>query len=388
LVDESKTVQDTCERINPSTYQLSNFFGSAITSLLLSNGSPVMNNTTIDNNVLKQLFFIAVLLFLGIVLARELWAFFSAFLGAVTFYVLMRERMFYLVEKRHWKPASAAAGLMLFSFFVILVPIGLLGNILYAKISYVIAHSTELINSLKIAATGLEERIGYKFLDANAFNRIGSFLAHLLPKILGVTFNSLTLVAAMYFLLYFMLVNGRRMERGLYEHIPLKDSNVELLGAELRNIISSSAIGIPLIALVQGIVGLIGYLIIGIKEPWLWFVATTIAAMLPIVGAAIIYVPLTIMLLVQGHTGKGIALGLWGFAIIGLVDNVFRLLVNKRLGDIHPLITIFGVIIGIQLFGFIGLVFGPVLIALFILLLRIYSSEFIVKKREAKEAAR
>ena len=120
------------------------------------------------------------------------------------------------------------------------------------------------------------------------------------------------------------------------------------------------------------------------KEPWLWFVATTIAAMLPVVGAAIIYVPLTIMLFVQGYTGKGISMGLWGFILIGLVDNVFRLLVNKRLGNIHPLITIFGVIVGVQLFGFIGLIFGPLLIALFILLLRIYASEFIVKKRHVQ----
>jgi predicted PurR-regulated permease PerM len=344
-----------------------------------------MNNTTIDNNLLKQIFFIAIILFLGIVLTRELWFFFSAFLGAVTFYVLMRQRMFYMVEKRRWKPGRAAIILLLLSFFMILVPIGLLGNILYSKISYVIAHSTELINSLKIAAGKLEEKIGYKFLDPNAMNKLGNYLAQLLPKILGVTFNSFTLVAAMYFLLYFMLVNGRRMEKALYEYVPLKDSNVELLGSELRNIISSSAIGIPLIALVQGLAGLIGYLIIGINEPWLWFVATTIAAMVPIVGAAVIYAPLTIMLFVQGHMGKGIAMGIWGFGVIGLVDNVFRLLVNKRLGDIHPLITIFGVVIGVQLFGFIGLVFGPVLIALFILLLRIYSSEFIVKKREIKE---
>ena len=347
-----------------------------------------MNNTTIDNNLLKQIFFIAVLLFLGIVLARELWFFFSAFLGAVTFYVLMRKRMFHLVEKRGWKPERAALVLMLLSFFVILVPIGLLGNILYSKISYVIAHSTELINSLKIAATRLEQKIGYKLLDPDSMNKVGTFLAQLLPKILGVTFNSISLVVAMYFILYFMLVNGRRMETALYEYVPLKDSNVILLGTELRNIISSSAIGIPLIAIVQGIAGLIGYLIIGIDEPWLWFVATTIAAMVPVVGAAIIYAPLTIMLFVQEHTGKGIAMGIWGFGVIGLVDNVFRLLVNKRLGDIHPLITIFGVVIGVQLFGFIGIVFGPVLIALFILLLRIYSSEFIVKKREAKDATK
>jgi len=102
---------------------------------------------------------------------------------------------------------------------------------------------------------------------------------------------------------------------------------------------------------------------------------------MPVVGAALIYVPLTVMMFAQGHTGKGIAMGIWGFGFIGLVDNLFRFILNKRLGNIHPLITIFGVIVGVQLFGFIGLIFGPLLISLFILLLRIYSSEFIVKKR-------
>jgi predicted PurR-regulated permease PerM len=132
------------------------------------------------------------------------------------------------------------------------------------------------------------------------------------------------------------------------------------------------------------VVGLIGYLIIGIKEPWLWFVATSIAAMMPVVGAALIYVPLTISLFASGETGKGIAMAIWGFGLIGLVDNLFRFLLNKKIGNIHPLITIFGVIIGIKLFGFIGLIFGPLLISMFLLLLKIYSSEFIVKKREFK----
>ncbi|RYF86557.1 MAG: AI-2E family transporter [Chitinophagaceae bacterium] len=343
-----------------------------------------MNNTIIDNNLLKQISFIALIVFLGVVLFRELQFFLSAFLGAVTFYMLMRNRMFNLVEKRKWKPTSAAWALILLSFFVILVPIGLLINILYSKISYVVAHSAELLNSLKVAAVQIGDKIGYKIVDPNTINKLGAFLAQLLPKVLTLTFNTLTQVASMYFILYFMLVNGRRMEKYLYEYIPLKDTNVELLGSEMRTLVVSTSIGVPLIALVQGIAGLIGYLIIGIDEPWLWFVATTITAMMPVVGAAIVYAPLTIMLFVQDHTGKGIAMAIWGFGVIGLIDNVFRLLVNKRLGDIHPLITIFGVVIGVQLFGFIGLIFGPILIALFILLLRIYSSEFIVKKREIK----
>ena len=167
-----------------------------------------MNNTTIDNNLLKQISFIAVIVFLGVVLFKELQFFLSAFLGSVTFYMLMRNRMFHLVEKKGWKPASAAWTLLLLSFFVILVPIGLLINILYSKISYVVAHSAELINSLKIAAQQLSDKIGYKIIDPNTINKVGSFLAALLPKVLTVTFNTITQVASMYFILYFMLVQA------------------------------------------------------------------------------------------------------------------------------------------------------------------------------------
>lgn len=293
----------------------------------------------------------------------------------------MRDRMFYLTEKRKWRHSSAAWTLMLLSFFVILMPIGLLGNILYEKASYVVTHSEEMIASLKNVVNKISSQIGYQIIDPGTINRLGNYVAELLPKVLGVTFNTITQIASMYFILYFMLVNGRKMEEALYEYIPLKDNNVELLGSESRTIIMSNAIGIPLIALIQGVVALIGYLIIGVPEPFLWFVATSIAAMMPVVGAALIYGPMTIWLFAQGETGKGIALALWGFGIVGLVDNLFRFLVNKKLGNIHPLITIFGVLVGIQLFGFIGLIFGPLLISLFILSLRIYSSEFIVKKR-------
>jgi predicted PurR-regulated permease PerM len=341
-----------------------------------------MNNNTIDSNLLRQVFFIALIIFLGIVLFRELWFFTSSFLGAVTFYVVMRNRMFYLTEKKGWKKTTAAWVLMLLSFFVILVPIGVLGNILYSKISYVVTHSTELLNSLKITVAHIKEKIGYEIVTPNAINQLGPYIAQLLPKVLGVTVNTLTIIATLYFILFFMLVNGRRMEEALYEYIPLKDGNVELIGKEVKTMVISNTIAIPLIALIQGVVGLVGYLIIGIKEPWLWFVATSIAAMMPVVGAALIYVPLTIMLFAQGENGRGIAMAVWGLGLIGLVDNLFRFLLNKKLGNIHPLITIFGVIVGIQLFGFIGLIFGPLLISMFILLLRIYSSEFIVKKRE------
>jgi len=341
-------------------------------------------NNTIDTNLLRQIAFILLILFIGIVLLRELWFFLSAFLGAVTFYILMRDRMLFLTERRKWKPATAAWILMLLSFFVILVPIGLLGNILYSKVSYLVTHSGQLLASLKQAVGNIREKIGYEIIKPETIDQLGPYLGQLLPKILGVTLNTLAIIAAMYFILYFMLVNGRRMEDALYEYIPLKDGNVELIGKEVKIMVTSNAIGIPLIALIQGVVGLIGYLIIGINEPFVWFVATCITAMLPVVGAAVVYVPLTVMLFAQGKVGQGIAMAIWGFGFIGLVDNLFRFLINKKLGNIHPLVTVFGVIVGLQLFGFIGLVFGPLLISMFILLLRIYGNEFFQKRREMR----
>jgi len=344
----------------------------------------------IDSNLLRQVFFIALIVFLGIVLARELWFFASAFLGSVTFYVVMRNRMFYLTETKGWRKGSAAWVLMLLSFFVILVPIGVLGNILYSKISEIVTHSTQYLDTLKVTVAQIKEKIGYQIVTPNTINQLGPFIAQLLPKVLGVTLNTITLIASMYFILYFMLMNGRRMEAGMREYIPLKNANVVLIGQEVKTMVISNTIGIPLIALAQGLVGLIGYLVIGVNEPWLWFVATSIAAMMPVVGAALIYIPLTISLFAQGETGRGIAMAVWGFGIIGLVDNLFRFMLNKKLGNIHPLVTIFGVIIGVQLFGFIGLIFGPLLISMFLLLLQIYASEFgggrrRVKKIETKE---
>jgi predicted PurR-regulated permease PerM len=105
--------------------------------------------------------------------------------------------------------------------------------------------------------------------------------------------------------------------------------------------------------------------------------------MLPVVGAALAYVPIAIILFSNGQTGQGIAVLIFGFGIIGTVDNVLRFTLLKKLGNVHPLTTVFGVIIGLKLFGFIGLIFGPLLISLFVLLLKIYSNEFITKQRDA-----
>ena len=341
-----------------------------------------MDTHVIHQNRIRQIFFLLIIVLLGLLLFLELYTFLPALLGAVTLYIVLRRRMFHLTTKKKWKKSLAATVLMILSLIVILLPIGVLINMLSSKITFAIQNSNELIAALKTIARDLQERFGVEIVSNNTINKFGDFIANGIPKILGATFNTLGTIFFMFFILYFMLVNGKKMESDIYEHIPLKDENVVKLGKEVKIMVLSNAVVIPVIAILQGIVGLIGYLIIGVKEPWFWFVVTCITAMLPIVGAALAYIPLALIFFANGDIGKGIFMVIYGFGVIGTVDNVFRFTLAKRIGNVHPLVTVFGVIIGLSLFGFIGLIFGPLLISLFLLLLKIYSNEFITKQRQ------
>lgn len=340
-------------------------------------------SNVIDQNRIRQFFFIALILLLGLVLFWELRIFIPALLGAITIYVLLHKWMFYLTEKKKWRRGWAALLLMLFSFIVILLPVAMLVNMLSSKVTYAVQHSNEMVAGLKNVATNIENRFDITLASKENIDKLGSFITQSLSGILGATVNTLSTIFFMYFILYFMLVNGRYMEDALYEYIPLKDKNVERIGQEIHMMVMSNAIGIPLIAFAQGLVGLVGYLIIGVEEPFFWFGVTCIAGMLPVVGAALAYVPMSIILFANGDTWRGVAMVLFGFGVIGTVDNVLRFTLLKKLGNVHPLTTVFGVIVGLNLFGFLGLIFGPLLISMFMLLLKIYSSEFITKQRTA-----
>lgn len=329
-----------------------------------------------DSNKLRQAFFLALLLVVGIILFIELSSFIPALLGAITFYVLVRRQMAFLVTEKKWSKSFAAFLLLLLTFLVVLVPIWVLITMLSSRINYAIQHSNQVVAALRSLIDRLQQEYHVQLLSGENLGKLSSMLANSLPNILGATFNTLTMIVILYFILYFMLINYAEMEKWLFVNLPLKPKNKVWIGKELKNLIISNALGIPLIALLQGVVGLIGYFALGVNDPWFWFMVTCITSMLPFVGAAMAYVPLSILLLVQEPSWKGIVMLIYGFGVIGTVDNVFRIILQRKIGDIHPLITLFGVIIGVNMFGFIGLIFGPILISMFILMVRIYFNEF------------
>lgn len=342
-----------------------------------------MSNTYVNPNRIRQITFYVFLVFMFVFLFLQMRAFLPAFLGAITFYVLLRKSMDNLVFRRKWKKSLAAGLLLLISFLVVLLPIYVMINILSSRIGYAIKNSDAIVAAVTKYINLIETKLHIQLMSGNS-GSLSSAVGNTLRSILGATFNSLTSVLLMYFVLYFMLVNIRTIEKWLYDFIPLKHDNLAEVGSELSQLVISNALGIPLVAVLQGIVGLLAYLFLGVNDVWFWFIFTCIASMLPFVGAALAYVPLSLVLFANQQNWQGIFLLIYGFGVVGTVDNIFRFMLQKKMGDVHPLITVFGVIIGLNVFGFIGLIFGPILISMFILLIKVYLNEFSEPRTPAK----
>jgi predicted PurR-regulated permease PerM len=336
---------------------------------------------TFNPEKVRQFFFLAILVLLGGLLFSKLQGFLPSFLGAVTFYVLMRKYMKRLLARK-WRPWAAALILMLFSFLIIMLPVFFLVNTLSSRVGYVISHAQELTSTLLLYLREMETHIGYHFLNEETVRRLSEMGIQQLPLILGATFNSVLALFMMYFLLYFMLTNCNRMEDWLDDVLPLKRDDLLKVQREVNSMVISNAVGVPMVAIAQGTAGLIAYLILGISQPFLWFALTCFTSMIPVLGSALAYIPLSIILFAGGETAKGFIILIYGLLVVGTIDNVFRFWLQKKIGNVHPLITVFGVIVGVQLFGFIGLIFGPLLLSLFILLMRIYHVEFIAPDKE------
>jgi predicted PurR-regulated permease PerM len=365
---------------------VANGFKSILIILLQRNTmTTTSNNNLVNPQRLRQMSFFFLLVFLFVFLFLQMTTFLPAFLGAITFYMILRNPMEKLVTKYKWKKGLAAGFLLFISFLIVLVPIWVLVNMLSGRIGEVLQNSDKIMNAINHTITNLEQKFDINLMSSADTGKVTSALAASLPRILGATFNTVTSILILYFILYFMLVANKKLEAWVYNFLPLQDKNVEFMGTEFRSLVISNALGIPLVAILQGVVGLICYLFLGVNDVWFWFVFTCIASMIPFVGAALAYIPLALILFSQNENIKGIIMLVYGFGVIGTVDNVFRFMLQKKMGDVHPLITVFGVIIGIGLFGFIGLIFGPILISMFILLVKIYMNEFVERRTPTEE---
>lgn len=330
----------------------------------------------ISSVAIKQVFLLAIILILAGLICFNLALFIPAVLGAITIYVVCRKYNFYLQEERKWKPWASSLVLMLASLIIIILPIYFIADLLIEKLGNAQAYMNKFNVFIEKIHTFVYTKTKFDILSKENMTKVKDFAGRYSTSALSGTLNTLTVVISMYFILYFMFEKPRLFERILASAAPLKRANVSLIGEKMRKLIMANAIGLPVVALGQGIIALVGYFIFGAPSPILLFALTAAASMIPVVGAAIVYAPICIFMIAEGQTGQGIGLALYCIIVVGLTDNVLRFTLLKKLEDIHPLNTVFGIIMGMNLFGFMGLVFGPILVSLTLLLIQVYRNEF------------
>ncbi|MEO7532047.1 MAG: AI-2E family transporter [Sediminibacterium sp.] len=326
---------------------------------------------------INKYFFLSVIVIFALFLLFSLIEFFTAFLAAVMFYVLSKQLVEWLLKKKRWKKSSAALLVIFISFFIILLPISLLGTMLFGKVEQIAGNmQATIILPLKKLDAILQQRFHFALISDKNIAQAESYLTSFISSLLNQGLNFLGAITMMYFFLYFLITNINRMEAAIVFFLPFGRHKIEVFGEELKAQTFSNAVGVPLIAVIQGLIGYFSYLIAGVNEPGFYAVLTGFASILPLIGTGLVWIPMAIYLLANGQTWQGVFILVWGLVILSSMDNVVRFVLAKRMADVHPVVTVLGVIIGVQYFGITGLVFGPLLISYFIILLRIYYVEY------------
>lgn len=320
---------------------------------------------------------VAIILLLGFILFDEFRPFMGGILGAFTIYILIRKQLFYLTEKKKWSN-GLAAGLLLFEVIMLfLIPLTLVVWMFISQIQGINLDTGELVTQIEHLADLIRERTSFNVLDKENLATVLAALPKIGQKLMsgisGFVINIIMLILT----LYFMLASGRKMEQFFYEILPFNDENKKEVLTEMNLLVKANALGIPLLALIQGFIAFIGYMIFGAPNPIIFAFLTCFATIVPLLGTGLVWFPLSLYLALSGDWVNAVGLAAYSLIILTNVDNLIRFMLQKKLADTHPLITIFGVIIGLSLFGFMGVIFGPILLAGFLLCINIFKREYL-----------
>ena len=320
---------------------------------------------------------IAIIIVLGIVLFQQITPFLGGLLGALTIYILVRKQMIRLTTQRKMKRSTAALLITTEAVFFFLIPISLVVWMLVDKLQNLNLDPQSIIAPIEEIAGIIKSKTGYDVLGSDTTSFIVSALPRIGQAVMGGISSFVVNLFVLVFVLYFMLIGGIKMEAYVNAILPFNATNTEHVIHEINMIVRSNAIGIPLLAVIQGGVAMIGYFIFGAPNALLLGFLTCFATVIPMVGTGLIWFPVAVYMALTGDWPNAIGLAAYGGIIVSQLDNLIRFILQKKMADTHPLITIFGVVIGLSLFGFMGVIFGPLLLSLFFLFVDMFKREYL-----------
>ncbi|SDX65089.1 AI-2E family transporter [Hymenobacter psychrophilus] len=310
-----------------------------------------------------------------------LGSYITAFLGAGVLYVVLRPWFAALVHRRNWSRQLVTAGLLVFAFVVIILPFTGLVLMLVNRIRLYAQDTSQIMHVLHL----VEQKTGYQFTTENnvrdLVQQVVTWLSTRIPSLASGLLHFMVVIGLMLFTLYFMFVQEEAFLRGLRRYLPFRASTLQELGDALRNTVNANVLGQALIALVQALLTTFTLQIFGVQDALFWGTLAFFTAFIPVLGTPLVWGPAAVLKLAQGQVGQGVGILLVGVIVIINIDNLLRIVLAKRMGDIHPLITLAGVVLGVELFGILGLVMGPLLLSYLIVLVGVFERENRSRKR-------
>jgi len=311
------------------------------------------------------------LLALGVFIALIPYA--TGLIGAPVLYVLFAPMHRWLSARI--RPVPAATVVILCAFLLIVLPgvwlIGLLvGQAQGVANSLVNSPLLERLSNLRVGQFELGPELAeigrslITWLGTSALGFIGS-----------ATHFTLNLILS-FFGLYYLLVGKGRAWGSLRAFLPFSEANAEALRERFRSVTMATVIGTGVTGLISGVLIGFGFWVVGLGNPMFWGVIAVIFAILPVVGAGLIWIPGAISLFLAGRPGAGVVL--LGIGLLaGQLGTPLHSWVVGRYSHIHPMITLVGAIAGISYFGLLGLLIGPLVLSYFFELIRMYREEYV-----------
>jgi predicted PurR-regulated permease PerM len=313
------------------------------------------------------------ILALGVAILIALAPFLSGLLGAAVLYV-----MFISVYRRlnRVMPGGLASALTLIvAIIVIALPLTWLIGVLIDRVPDALRslQSGVLLERLS------QVRIGNVDLGAQVAEASGTLVQWLSRQAIslvgGAASASLNLIIA-FFGLYYMLNSGDALWTGFHGYVPFSSSTADALRLHFYSVTQATLLGTVAIAIVQGALIGLAFLIVGLPDPLVWGSMAAFVSILPVLGTGLVWMPAVLVLFFQQRYGAMAVMLVVGWLLASNVDNLIRPMVYRRVSNIHPMVTLVGAFAGIKYFGLPGLLLGPLAIAYFFELLRFYRLEY------------
>lgn len=318
---------------------------------------------------------IITLVVLGLLTVFGLLQYLTAFLGAGILYVALRPWFTALVHKRGWNRTFVTVLLLVFAVVVLVIPFFALSSLLIDRLRDLTQHTDRIL----LVVQRMERKLGIQVTQETNVRQLlqqgATKVSQWIPTLASSVLNVIVIVGLMLFTLYYLFMQEEVFLAGLRRYLPFREKTLDELSISLKNNVNANVLGQGIVALVQGLLTGAMLWVFQVPEPLFWTVIAFFVAFIPVLGTPLVWVPAAIYQFAQGQNTQGIGILLVGAIVIINIDNLLRIWLAKGMGDIHPWVTLVGLTLGVEIFGIVGLVIGPLLLSYFIVLMQVFARE-------------